>query len=253
MHSLGRRAGAVRVEAVDQLSGRVRMVVGRRRSEWDGGNACPAFQLGPPRLICGGGLRQASTIDTRFASRRVSGHKGRAVGLVLARVHGRQGPKQKDRIDRLQGVARIINTAMPHATNVTVKPFPREGGIDLGAEILGADLNNLDGGFEGHASDTLTGTRLTVRQMPLSKSSAMRSTTTPSSCSRVNKDSRQRPSTSSHSASTPCRRATDMASRMVPKSPSCIRTSRRSLINLKVCTDLLARARSRRLTRLQCR
>lgn len=36
---------------------------------------------------------------------------------------------------------------MPHATKVNVKPFPRDGsGIDMGAEITGADLNNLDGG-----------------------------------------------------------------------------------------------------------
>ena len=35
---------------------------------------------------------------------------------------------------------------MPHAsTTLEVKPFPRTGGLDLGAEIIGADLNNLDG------------------------------------------------------------------------------------------------------------
>lgn len=35
---------------------------------------------------------------------------------------------------------------MPHATEITVKPFPRnESGLDMGAEITGADLNNLDG------------------------------------------------------------------------------------------------------------
>ena len=30
---------------------------------------------------------------------------------------------------------------------IEVKPFPRTDGLDLGAEIIGADLNNLDGKF----------------------------------------------------------------------------------------------------------
>ena len=35
---------------------------------------------------------------------------------------------------------------MPHATGgIEVKPFPRTSDLDLGAEIIGADLNNLDG------------------------------------------------------------------------------------------------------------
>lgn len=37
---------------------------------------------------------------------------------------------------------------MPHATEITVVPFPRgASGKDLGAEIHSADLNNLDGMF----------------------------------------------------------------------------------------------------------
>lgn len=34
---------------------------------------------------------------------------------------------------------------MPHATSIEVCPFPRTAELDLGAEIKGADLNNLDG------------------------------------------------------------------------------------------------------------
>ena len=35
---------------------------------------------------------------------------------------------------------------MPHAVNsIEVKPFPRTDSLDIGAEIIGADLNNLNG------------------------------------------------------------------------------------------------------------
>lgn len=73
---------------------------------------------------------------------------------------------------------------MPHATEITVTPFARNGDLDMGAEISGADLNNLDG---EHSRMIGPGITLIRSQMPPSTSSATPSTTTPSSSSKHNK------------------------------------------------------------------
>lgn len=66
---------------------------------------------------------------------------------------------------------------MPHATqDVKVVPFPRDGStLDMGAEIHGADLNNLDGMSTIQLAD---GEVLTELQIPASISYVMRFTKT---------------------------------------------------------------------------